>query len=164
MGLSHPFRRIPQHGGPAVPAVSRPLILKEDTTMKIDQLRALRKEKYLSLTTFRRDGGAVATPVWFVVDGDQVLVLTGSATGKVKRIQHNPQVTVAACTGGGTVKGPLLPATASILPESAVARVDRLLSARYPVAKPVIGSLYLLLRRLRRRSAESSVALQITLR
>jgi PPOX class probable F420-dependent enzyme len=132
--------------------------------MQTDQLQALRKVKYLSLTTFRRDGRAVATPVWFVIDGDHVLVLTGSATGKVKRIRHNPQVTVAACTGRGTVKGPILPATASILSESAVARVNRLLSARYSVAKPVIGSLNMLIRRLRRRSAEASVALEITLR
>jgi hypothetical protein len=38
--------------------------------VQTDQLQALRKEKYISLTTCRRDGRAVATSVWFAIDGD----------------------------------------------------------------------------------------------
>lgn len=44
-------------------------------------------------------------------------------------------VQVAACTGRRRVKGPVLRATASILPESASEGAERLWSARYPVAK-----------------------------
>ncbi len=132
--------------------------------MQTEQLQGLRNEKYLSLTTFRRDGRAVATPVWFAIEGDHLLVNTGSASGKIKRIRHNPQVTVAACTGRGRVTGPVLPATASILPQSEGERVERLFDARYPVAKPVLGTLNRLVRLVRRQPPESSIYLQIALR
>ena len=34
--------------------------------------------KYLSLTTFKRDGTGVATPVWFVAEAGTILVVTGA--------------------------------------------------------------------------------------
>ncbi|HVA92179.1 MAG TPA: PPOX class F420-dependent oxidoreductase, partial [Chloroflexota bacterium] len=46
--------------------------------MTVDLLNRFRSEKYLSLITFRRDGRAVATPVWFVLDGTRLLVWTGA--------------------------------------------------------------------------------------
>jgi PPOX class probable F420-dependent enzyme len=131
--------------------------------MHADQLEALRNEKYISLTTFRRDGRAVATPVWFVIEGEHLLVSTGSNTGKVKRIRHNPEVTVAACTARGQVKGPVLHATAVILRESTTVHVERLFTSRYPVAKPVIGALNRLVRLIRRQPVMTSVGLQISL-
>jgi len=52
--------------------------------------------KYISVTTYRRDGTDVATPVWFVQDGDRLLIRTGVDSGKAKRIRRNPAVLVAA--------------------------------------------------------------------
>src|SRR5437867_2586309 len=60
---------------------------------------------YLSLTTFRRDGSAVATPVWFVHDFDRLLVQTDGSSGKVQRLQRNPHAIVAPCTARGRVTG-----------------------------------------------------------
>jgi PPOX class probable F420-dependent enzyme len=40
--------------------------------------------------TFRRDGTAVATPVWFVADGGTLLVWTGESTWKVKAAAPRP--------------------------------------------------------------------------
>jgi PPOX class probable F420-dependent enzyme len=131
--------------------------------MATDQLHTLRNAKYLSLTTFRRDGTAVPTPVWFVIEGDHLLVFTGSSTGKVKRIRNNPQVTVAACNPRGVVKGPVLAATATILPASEGARINRLFDARYPVARPLIGTLNRLIRYLRRQPAAATTYLHIAL-
>ena len=51
---------------------------------------------YLSLTTFRRDGRPVATPVWFAVDGDRIVALSGATEGKVKQIRNNSRVMVAS--------------------------------------------------------------------
>jgi PPOX class probable F420-dependent enzyme len=129
--------------------------------MQRDQLRALRKSKYVSLTTFRRDGRAVATPVWFVIDGDHLFVQTASSSGKVKRIRHTPRITVAACTGRGKLVGPVVDATARVLPDGAGSQIEPLFNRRYPMAKPVIASLNRLVRLIRRRPAESSVYLQI---
>ncbi len=65
---------------------------------------ALARENYISLTTFRRDGRAVATPVQFVIDGDRLLVYTKAATAKVKRLRHTPRATVVACDMSGRPK------------------------------------------------------------
>jgi Pyridoxamine 5'-phosphate oxidase len=51
--------------------------------------------KYLSLTSFRRDGTGVATPVWFVEADGRLLVETDAGSCKVRRIRRNPQVTLA---------------------------------------------------------------------
>jgi uncharacterized protein len=66
------------------------------------------------LTTFRRDGTAVATPVWFVADGGTLLVWTGESTWKVKRLRHDPHVEVAICDFRGRELGPRARGSATI--------------------------------------------------
>lgn len=61
-------------------------------------------EKYVSLVTFRRDGRAVPTPVWFAAMGDEFGVITETNVGKVKRIRNNQRVTVQVCDMQGTVQ------------------------------------------------------------
>jgi PPOX class probable F420-dependent enzyme len=75
----------------------------------------LGRERYVSLTSFRRDGTPVATPVWVVARGGRLYVWTGAQTGKVRRIRGNPDVTLAACTARGTVTGPPRHAQAAIV-------------------------------------------------
>jgi predicted pyridoxine 5'-phosphate oxidase superfamily flavin-nucleotide-binding protein len=53
-------------------------------------LGALFPGRYLSVTSFKRDGTGVATPVWFVSDGRRLLALTDRQSGKVRRIRHDP--------------------------------------------------------------------------
>jgi len=66
---------------------------------------ALADEKYLLLTTFKRDGNAVATPVWAVaLDGGKIGFWTSSGSGKAKRLVHTAKVTVQPCDGRGKVK------------------------------------------------------------
>jgi Pyridoxamine 5'-phosphate oxidase len=72
--------------------------------------------KYLQLTTFRKDGTFVPTPVWFAEDNDKLYAKTRATSGKTKRIRNNPQARVAPCTIRGTVTGPEFPASARILP------------------------------------------------
>jgi uncharacterized protein len=61
---------------------------------------------YVSLTTFRRTGVPVSTPVWAAPDGDSLVVWTRTDSGKVKRLRHTSRVTVAPCTFRGRVEGP----------------------------------------------------------
>lgn len=57
------------------------------------------------LTTFRKNGAAVATPVWTVpVSDGRVGMWTGSSTGKYKRLRNNSHVTIQACTARGKPK------------------------------------------------------------
>ncbi len=48
-------------------------------------LAELARSMFVLLTTYRRDGEAVPTPVWIADDGERLLVTTGAASGKVKR-------------------------------------------------------------------------------
>ena len=65
--------------------------------------------RYLSITSYKRDGQAVATPVWFVQRDGRLLVQTDAASGKVKRIRRDPQVRVAICTASGRLRGEQVP-------------------------------------------------------
>jgi uncharacterized protein len=87
--------------------------------------------KYLSITSYRRDGTGVATPVWFVTDDEQLLVMTAVGSGKVKRIRRNPFVTVAECSARGRLRGMPIAARAELLPTAEVERVRRLMERKY---------------------------------
>jgi PPOX class probable F420-dependent enzyme len=69
----------------------------------------------VSLTTFRKSGEAVVTPVRFALESGKVYVSTGTKSGKVRRIRSNPKVRLAPCTMRGKVVGPTVEATARIL-------------------------------------------------
>jgi uncharacterized protein len=80
---------------------------------------ALRGHRYLSLTTFRKTGKAVPTPVWFAGDDMRIFVWTNAGSGKVKRLRNNRNVSLAPCTYNGRVLGPEIDACAEILQETA---------------------------------------------
>jgi PPOX class probable F420-dependent enzyme len=65
----------------------------------------LADEKYLLLTTFKRDGNAVATPVWAArLDDGSIGFWTSSGSGKAKRLAHTPRVTVQPSDARGRVR------------------------------------------------------------
>ncbi len=120
--------------------------------------------KYVSLTTFRRDGTGVSTPVWFVAENGSLLVETDGDSYKVKRIRRNDSVTVAACNAMGRVAGEVVPAHATILPADELPRVERLLRRKYRLDYVFVLPVYLLVQRLRGRPLryEKPVILSIT--
>ncbi|MGZ4439252.1 MAG: PPOX class F420-dependent oxidoreductase [Gaiellaceae bacterium] len=89
--------------------------------------------KYLSLTSFRRDGTEVATPVWFVRDNGRLLVVTDAASYKAKRIRRNPEVTIAPCSARGRLLADPVPAHAELLPDSELPRTEALLTGKYRI-------------------------------
>jgi PPOX class probable F420-dependent enzyme len=97
-------------------------------------MTSLGAARYILLTTFRRTGVGVPTPVWFVVDGDELVVTTRLGSGKVKRLRNNPEVTLVECDIRGVVSpdARVLPATAVIdsSPETR-ARLDALMEEKY---------------------------------
>jgi uncharacterized protein len=75
---------------------------------------SLQDEKYLLLTTYRRNGTPVATPVWAVpLDGGRIGFWTSSGSGKAKRLAHTPAVTIQPCDARGKVKPGTSPTEAS---------------------------------------------------
>jgi hypothetical protein len=71
--------------------------------------------RYMSLTTFRKTGKAVATPVWFAEEKGRIYVYTAPDSGKVKRLRNNSRVQLAPCTFSGKVLGPAVEARARVL-------------------------------------------------
>jgi uncharacterized protein len=100
--------------------------------------------KYISMTTYRRDGTAVATPVWFVQEGGRLLVRTGTASGKVKRIHRNPAVRVAACTAGGRLRGQQVSGVARLLGGAEADAAERLITRKYRSDLLIIRPLWFL--------------------
>ena len=64
-------------------------------------LEALFPGRYLSVTSYKRDGTGVATPLWFVSDGSRLFALTDLHSAKVRRIRRNPRVLIAPCRADG---------------------------------------------------------------
>ncbi len=65
----------------------------------------LADEKYVLFTTFKRDGTAVATPVWSVgIDDTSIGFWTSSGSGKAKRPAHTAKVLVQPCDARGKVR------------------------------------------------------------
>ncbi|MBM9618327.1 PPOX class F420-dependent oxidoreductase [Streptomyces zhihengii] len=89
--------------------------------------------RYISLTTYRRNGTAVATPVWFAVDGGELFVWTRSDSWKVKRLRNDSRVRVTVCDARGNVAegAPTAEGTARLIGADGLRGVRRLLSRKY---------------------------------
>lgn len=94
-------------------------------------IEAVAKRKCISLVTFKRDGTAVPSPIWFNVINNTIVVTSPSDAWKVKRIRNNPRVEFATCTQRGRVTGPYFSGTARILPDSAYEAVAKAKQRRY---------------------------------
>ena len=91
-----------------------------------DAVSALGTEKFVSLTTFKKDGTAVASPMWIGRDGDHLFFWTPVDSWKAKRARNNPGVTLVACSRGGKVREGAAPVSgvAEVITEPAT--VERL--------------------------------------
>ncbi len=102
-------------------------------------------KKYLNLETYRKNGAAVRTPVWFAVspplqDGDapKLYIYTIGDTGKVKRIRNNPRVKIAPCDTRGGIVGQWVEARAEIVAGEEAALGMRLLNRKYAPWKQLL--------------------------
>jgi PPOX class probable F420-dependent enzyme len=98
-------------------------------------LAGMADQRFVSLTTFRRDGTPVATPVWIARDGDALVVTTPAASGKVKRLRRDARVELRPCSRRGAVPDDAVPVagTAEVGPvsEAAVGALRRKYGLEY---------------------------------
>jgi PPOX class probable F420-dependent enzyme len=106
-----------------------------------ERLLQFADEKYLNLETFRKNGKAVATPVWFAQDGGVLYIYSLADAGKAKRIRNNPRVRIAPCDMRGKLKGQWVEARARIVHGEEAAKGHRLLDEKYGLMKK-IGNLF----------------------
>lgn len=91
-------------------------------------------EKYVLVTTFKRDGTPVATPVWSVpLDDDSFGFWTSSGSGKAKRLAHTQRVTAQPCDARGKVSDGSSPteATARLVQGDDMAEIRRKVTEKY---------------------------------
>ena len=113
-------------------------------------LADLGHERFVSLTTFRRSGEAVATPVWVLPDARALVVSTPAGAGKLKRIRNDPRVTLQPCDRRGNVDtgAALVEGTAEIITDSAASEaVGRRLAGKYGLEFRVFSVVEWVLRR-----------------
>lgn len=75
--------------------------------------------RYISLLSFKRDGGSVATPVWVAPLDGKLVVFSAGDSFKVKRVGRNPKVRVARCDVRGKILGPWMDGTCVIVQDAA---------------------------------------------
>ncbi len=112
------------------------------------------------LTTTRRSGVTVPTPVWVALDGDSLVVTTGAESGKVKRIRHTPRVTLQACDRMGTPNAgsPVIDAHATVHDDAeSRERLEAVMSKKYGVQYAAIRAMS----KLRGRNAAASVVVRL---
>jgi PPOX class probable F420-dependent enzyme len=116
-------------------------------------------QRNVLLTTFRKDGRAVGTPVHIAVDGEgeRAFVRTWDTAWKLKRLRRNPVVKVAPSTFRGKPTGPALSARGRILEGAEATVAARALSRKYPVLHGVVIPLVHRLRRNRTMHVELTV-------
>ncbi|MFI1920425.1 PPOX class F420-dependent oxidoreductase [Nocardia sp. NPDC020380] len=94
--------------------------------------------KYVSLTTFKKDGTPVSTPVWAALDNGKLYVWTETNTWKVKRIRRNPQVTLQPCDFRGKTHGETVKGSALVLGDAGSENTRQLIKRKYGIIGQVI--------------------------
>ena len=122
--------------------------------------KELARERFVSITTFKRDGTAVSTPVWAVGENGNLLVITEANTWKVKRIRRDGHVRLAPCTARGAVRGEAIDADATI--ENDTSTVEKLLAEKYGLWYRGYMRFSALSRKLRRQPTPTGVTIRIT--
>jgi PPOX class probable F420-dependent enzyme len=153
-------------GSLAAVAILTTLAIRRVLRMKqqLQQSAPLARAQYIRLSTYRHSGEAVATPVWFAMEGAIVYVETSPSTGKVKRMRHTPCVELAPCTFRGHVIGPTVEGQARILTDPGeIAAAQEALTRKYRLVRSSFNSLVDLVRRLRREPPVALTYIAITL-
>jgi len=101
-------------------------------------LASIRDAKTILLTTYKRDGTAVATPVSLAFDGERAYFRSYDKAWKTKRLQHNPAVQTAPATLRGKPTGPAIRARATLLDGEQARVAARALARRHRVLQAIL--------------------------
>jgi PPOX class probable F420-dependent enzyme len=117
---------------------------------------AIVDEKYVLLTTFRKSGDPVSTPVWIAALPDGAAGFTTDPdVGKVKRIRNTPRVTLQACGMRGEVKpgSEVVEAKATVKVGNDAAAIHQAIRKKYPVVVSLMAVPAFFTKLIRRKPA-----------
>ncbi|MEM9037748.1 MAG: PPOX class F420-dependent oxidoreductase [Actinomycetota bacterium] len=124
----------------------------------------LDEAKYLSLTTFTRDGAPKPAPLWFVGSGGRYQMTTDADAWKVKRIRNTPDVWLEVCDIRGEVAqaATRFEARAELTDDAGSARIDDAVMARYGLAGKAIMAIQWVGRKVRRQPPRTPQGIELT--
>ncbi|MEO1061385.1 MAG: PPOX class F420-dependent oxidoreductase [Actinomycetota bacterium] len=102
----------------------------------------LADERYVSLTTYKRDGSAKALPVWIVgAGGGRLAFVTSGQSWKIKRIRNDPRVSLQPSDRAGKVQpgAPTVTGTAEVTDQAEFERIRNLVASKYGFMWTLIG-------------------------
>jgi PPOX class probable F420-dependent enzyme len=93
-------------------------------TMTSDSTTTLSQQRFVSLTTFKRNGQGVPAPMWIGCDGAGLFIWTPADSWKVKRVRNDPRVLLAPSSRSGKVRDDVVPvdATAEVITDPATVK------------------------------------------
>ena len=112
-------------------------------------LTPVQRAKTVLLTTYKRDGTGVDTPVSIAFDGDRAFFRSYDKAWKTKRLRRNPHVQVRAATLLGKPAGPPVKARAILLDDDQARVAARALARRHRLLQAVLVPLMHRLRKYR---------------
>jgi len=81
--------------------------------------RFLETKQVVVLATLTADGSPVLTPMWFLLDGESLVMVTQAGSSKVANLARDPRVAVVAEAGTrGDIRGVAVRGRAVVLPDS----------------------------------------------
>ena|SRR2546427_1564536 len=107
------------------------MMQNEEPKREIPAFSQFTGARYLVIESYKKDGTAVKTPVWFVANNGTLYVRTDNDTGKVKRIRRNSQIRVAPCNARGTPKSSWVDANAEVADGAEAEEAYLLLKKKY---------------------------------
>jgi PPOX class probable F420-dependent enzyme len=108
------------------------------TASQADLLAPFARRRTALLTSFKRDGSGVDTPVTIAVDGDRAYVRTYDEAWKSRRMRNNPAVRIVPATPAGKPRGEAIRARSRLLEGAEAQRAAKLLARRQPILQGVV--------------------------
>jgi PPOX class probable F420-dependent enzyme len=100
------------------------------------------EQKTILLTTYKRDGTPVGTPISIAVEGDHAFIRTYDRAWKAKRMRNNPKVEIAPSTTSGKPTGPAIRARVRLLEGDEAKHAARLLADKNRVLQRIVVPAY----------------------
>jgi uncharacterized protein len=96
--------------------------------------------KYAMLTTYKKDGSPVGSPVWLAAQDDRIVVAANGDSWKIKRIRRNPNVTLQLCNARGTTtRGDVVEGHAQIIDTTATQQSRALIRKKYGIIGALVA-------------------------
>ena len=90
------------------------------------------------LTTYKRDGTPIGTPVNIAVEGDRAFIRTFDRAWKARRLRNNPEAEIAPSTARGKATGPAFRVRTRLLSSDEAAHASKALARKHRIVHGIL--------------------------